>query len=203
MPQPAPISPPYRKLKMSLDPQRTKSTNTSGATTNGPCSAWCPSVPGLSSSACPYGQVLQLSQNEIPQLVETYAERLVRYAFRLLGNLEDAEDVVQEVFVRTLSDRSRYAKISAIGPYLYRSVANASTDLLRKRNCAAVFCEEVEAEKLLSGAHGPAEAVQATEGLSRAEAWLKHLPEEQAQAIRLRVFDGLSLNDIAAVLECR
>jgi RNA polymerase sigma-70 factor, ECF subfamily len=148
------------------------------------------------------GRALSLSQNEIAVLVETYAERLVRYAFRLLGNFQDAEDVVQDVFVRTFSNRSGYERISSIGPYLCRSVANASTDLLRKRNLAQVFREEVDAEKLFSAIDGPAEAVQAAEGLSRAEAWLHRLPKEQAQAIRLRVFDGLSLNEIAEVLDC-
>lgn len=145
---------------------------------------------------------MPISQHEIADLVEVYADRLVRHAFRRLGNLQDAEDVVQEVFVRTFSDRSRCAEISTIGPYLYRSVANASTDLLRKRNCAAVFREEVDAEKLLDRSDGPAEVAQTAEGLRRAETWLKRLPKEQSEAIRLRIFDGLSLSEIAAVLEC-
>jgi RNA polymerase sigma-70 factor, ECF subfamily len=135
-------------------------------------------------------------------LVECYAERLVRHAFRLLGHLQDAEDVVQEVFVRTFSDRSKCATISDIGPYLYRSVANASTDLLRKRNRATVYREEVDAEKLLTQTDGPAEVAQSVEGLRRAEAWLNRLPKEQADAIRLRVFYYLSLSEIAAVLDC-
>jgi len=146
--------------------------------------------------------VLTLSQNEIADLVEVHADRLVRYAFRRLGNLQDAEDVVQEVFTRTFSDRSKYADISAIGPYLYRSVANASTDLLRRRNYAGVFREEVDAEKLLAHTDNPDQVVQAAEGLRRAEAWLNRLPREQSEAIRLRVFDGLSLSEIAAVLDC-
>jgi RNA polymerase sigma-70 factor, ECF subfamily len=148
------------------------------------------------------GSSLPPMQNEIAGLVESYAERLVRYAFRQLGNLQDAEDVVQEVFARTFSKPARYAGISEIGPYLYRSVANASTDLLRKRNRAAVYREEVDSEKILSQTDGPAEVAQSVEGSRRAEAWLKLLPGEQSEAIRLRVFDGLSLNEIAAVLDC-
>jgi RNA polymerase sigma factor (sigma-70 family) len=177
MPLPAPVSPSNLELKMQKDPQRTKSVNVQG-------------------------KAVPLSHDQIAGLVETYADRLVRHAFRRLGNLQDAEDVVQDVFARTFSDRSRYAAISAIGPYLYRSVTNASTDLLRKRNCGAVFCEEVDAEKLLAGSAGPAEAAQAGEALRRAEAWLKRLPKEQAEAIRLRVYDELSLNEIAEVLGC-
>jgi RNA polymerase sigma-70 factor, ECF subfamily len=163
----------------------------------------CPNVHARhTESGNKRGSVLPLSQNEIANLVELYAERLVRHAFRRLGNIQDAEDVVQEVFVRTFSDRSRYATISEIGPYLYRSVANASTDLLRRRNYAAVYREEIDAEKLLSQTDGPAEAALTAEALRRAEAWLNRLPKEQADAIRLRVFDSLSLNEIAAVLQC-
>ncbi len=123
MPQHASISPPDSAIKMQNDQERTKS------------------VAGQEKAQ-------PLSPKEIADLVEAYADRLVRYAFRRLGNLQDAEDVVQEVFVRTFSDRSRRTTISEIGPYLYRSVANASTDLMRKRSYGAVFREEVDAERL-------------------------------------------------------
>ena len=44
--------------------------------------------------------------------------------------------------------------------------------------------------------------MQAAEGLRRAESLLARLPEEQAEAIRMRVFDGLRLGEIAEVLGC-
>ena len=138
----------------------------------------------------------------VAALVEAYAERLVRYAFRKVGNLHDAEDVVQEVFVRAFANQSRGKGISAVGPYLYRAVANACTDLLRRRHRVEVSSEEIDPEKVLDGTHGPAEAAQAAEGIRRAEAWLGQLPGEQAEAVRLRVFDGLSLKEIAQMAEC-
>jgi RNA polymerase sigma-70 factor (ECF subfamily) len=138
----------------------------------------------------------------VAALVAAYADRLARYAFRHLRNRQDAEDAVQEVFMRAFADRSDRTSVAAVGPYLYRAVANACTDLLRRRNCAGVFCEEVGVEGLLAGADGPAEMAQAAEGLLHAEAMLKRLPDEQAEAIRLRVFDGMRLNEIAAVLGC-
>jgi RNA polymerase sigma-70 factor (ECF subfamily) len=142
------------------------------------------------------------SRDEFAVLVDAYAERLVRYAFRRLGNRADAEDVVQDVFVRAFADRRKRTEVSDVGPYLYRSVANACTDLLRKRNCAAVFCEEVDAASLLGDSHGPAEVAQAAESLVRAEALLGRLPREQAEAVRLRVLDGLRLGEIAEVVGC-
>ncbi|MGO9111722.1 MAG: RNA polymerase sigma factor [Thermoguttaceae bacterium] len=142
------------------------------------------------------------SRGEFATLVEAYAERLARFAFRQVGNRQDAEDVVQDVFVRAFADRSKRKEISAVGPYLYRSVANACTDLQRKRNCSAVPREEVDMSQLLGKSDQPREAVQAAEALRRAEALLGRLPKEQAEAIRLRVFDELRLREIAEVVGC-
>jgi len=139
------------------------------------------------------------SRGEFATLVEAYAEPLARFALRRVGNLQDAEDVVQDVFVRALVDRSKRKEISAVGPYLYRSVANACTDLLRKRNRSAVFREEVDVSELLGKSEEPREAVEA---LRRAEALLGRLPKEQAEAIRLRVFDEMRLREIAEVVGC-
>ncbi len=142
------------------------------------------------------------SRSEFAAFVESYAQRLARYAFRLLGNLQDAEDVVQEVFVRAFSDRSKRTEVTAVGPYLYRAVANACTDVLRKRSRAEVFCEEVDMSQLLGKSQGPREAAEAAEALRRAEALLGRLPKDQAEAIRLRVFDELRLKEIAGVMGC-
>ena len=47
------------------------------------------------------------SPDEFAGLVDAYLDRLVRYAFRRLGNVQDAEDVVQEVLVRAFADRAK------------------------------------------------------------------------------------------------
>jgi RNA polymerase sigma-70 factor (ECF subfamily) len=133
-------------------------------------------------------------------LVEAYADRLVRHAFRQVGNQHDAEDIVQEVFARAI-DRTRDAP-SAVGPYLYRAVSNACIDFLRRRNRAAVYREEVGVEELLAKRHGPGEAAQSAEELRNIERLLRRLPAEQAETVRLRVLDELKLNEIADVMGC-
>ena len=107
------------------------------------------------------------TQGEVAALVDAYAGRLVRYAFRQLGDFQDGEDVVQQVFVRTLVDPAHRKQASAVVPYLYRSVANACTDLLRKRTCAAALREEIGNEPIRVGVDDPAEIAQAAEGLRR------------------------------------
>ena len=96
------------------------------------------------------------SRAEFATFVETYAQRLARYAFRLLGNRQDAEDVVQEVFVRAFSDRSKRTEITAVGPYLYRAVANACTDVLRKRGRGRCFAKKWTCRNFWASLRGPA-----------------------------------------------
>jgi RNA polymerase sigma-70 factor (ECF subfamily) len=132
------------------------------------------------------------SRSELATLVEDYADLLVWHAFRLLGSMPDAEDVVQDVFVR----------VSSIRAYLYRAVGNACTDRLRSRTRSAHRSEPVDLDRLPTVADGPPEAAQAIEESDRIEALLGRLPREQAEAIRLRVFDGLRLDEIAEVLDC-
>ena len=138
---------------------------------------------------------------ELAALVDTYADRLVRYAFRQTGSLHDAEDIVQNVFAKTFDGKTKRI-VSAVGPYLYRAVGNACVDFLRRRNRAVLYCEEVAADELLAAAKGPAAAAQAAEELVRIDKLLRQLPTEQAEAVRLRVFDELSLSEIAELTNC-
>jgi RNA polymerase sigma-70 factor (ECF subfamily) len=139
--------------------------------------------------------------SEFASLFEEYADRLVRYAFRQVGNLQDAEDIIQDVFTKVLA-YDRHDPVRAVGPYLYRAVGNACTDLLRCRTRSSVVREAVCFEQFSAAGAGPPEAALAAEERDRAEALLRRLPPEQAEAIRLRVFDGLRLDQIADVLDC-
>jgi RNA polymerase sigma-70 factor (ECF subfamily) len=138
---------------------------------------------------------------EFAALVEEYADRLLRYAFRKVGNSQDAEDIVQDVFARLFAG-GRQGAVVAVGPYLYRSVGNACTDHLRRRGRSAVVHGQAGFERLSTAGEGPPESAQAAEEGDRAEALLGRLPPEQAEAVRLRVFDGLRLDEIADVMDC-
>jgi RNA polymerase sigma-70 factor, ECF subfamily len=141
------------------------------------------------------------THTECVALVEEYADQLVRYAFRQVRNLQDAEDIVQDVFARFFAT-DRHDRVISIGSYLYRAVANASTDFIRCRMRSPVSRGEAGFDQLSAAGSGPLEAALAAEEGDRAEALLMRLPPEQAEAIRLRVFDGLRLDQIAEVLDC-
>ena len=160
------------------------------------------------ASGVHYVQISEKFQDGWPQstaeyeaLVESLQDALVRYAFRRLGSLQDAEDIVQNVLLKAFTERKRLKKISRVVPYLYRMLANACTDLLRKHNGRQVYLEELKPVEV-SAKGGDCTEEAAVRELARIESLLAPLPEEQAEVIRLRVQDGLSFAQIAEMQGC-
>jgi RNA polymerase sigma-70 factor (ECF subfamily) len=173
---------------------------TSCSPTGGPC--LMDRLPKPPDSTDAWNRAWPQTRREFAVLVDVYLDRLVRYAYCRLDNVQDAEDVVQEVFVRSFADRSKRKAITAVGPYLYRSVANACTDLMRRRSSGVVFREDVGVEELLDHGDNPSHGVESADEFQRAEKLLGHLPQAQAEVVRLRLLEGLRLNEIADVVGC-
>src|SRR5919206_2278869 len=66
-------------------------------------------------------------------LVERHGRSLFRLAFRMTGNQQDAEDVVQESFLRAYKQLARFDERAMFGTWLYRIAANCSLDLVRSK----------------------------------------------------------------------
>src|SRR6516225_8567425 len=66
-------------------------------------------------------------------LVERHSRSVFRLAFRMTGNEQDAEDVVQESFIRAYKQLGRFEARAHFGTWLHRIVANCSVDLIRTR----------------------------------------------------------------------
>src|SRR6202166_1103074 len=66
-------------------------------------------------------------------LVERHGRSLFRLAFRMTGNEQDAEDVVQESFLRAYRQLAKFDDRASFGTWLYRIAVNCSLDLVRSR----------------------------------------------------------------------
>src|SRR6187431_2559292 len=66
-------------------------------------------------------------------LVERHSRSVFRLAFRMTGNEQDAEDVVQESFLRAYRQLGRFEARANFGTWLYRIVANCAVDMLRAK----------------------------------------------------------------------
>src|SRR5580700_1845106 len=67
-------------------------------------------------------------------LVERHSRSVFRLAFRMTGNEQDAEDVVQESFLRAYRQLGRFESRANFGTWLYRIAANCSVDLMRAKH---------------------------------------------------------------------
>jgi RNA polymerase sigma-70 factor, ECF subfamily len=79
------------------------------------------------------GRTLAGERDAFRILVERHSKTVFRLAYRMTGNRHDAEEVVQEAFLRAYQNLGRFTGTSNFGTWVYRIAANYAIDLLRHR----------------------------------------------------------------------
>jgi len=126
---------------------------------------------------------------------------LVRYAARVLGSMADAEDVVQESYVkahRALTS-GRFDGRASLKTWLYRIVTRTAIDHKRSQKRGERL---VESDALLEGAFDGGAQAESHVALRELEEWLATLPLEQRSALVLQSMEGFTNREIAGILEC-
>ena len=130
------------------------------------------------------------------RIMRQYERLVLRTALRLLGNLPDAQDVSQEVFLRLYRNLGKIEG-DRVAPWLYRVTVNACHDL-RRRKPAVVAVED--APELVSPDGDPQRQSVEAERRRVLEMSLRMLPEKERTALVLRDLEGLSTQEVARVL---
>jgi RNA polymerase sigma-70 factor, ECF subfamily len=126
-------------------------------------------------------------------------ERLVLVtALRLAGNLPDAQDVSQEVFLKLYRNLEKLASEDLVASWLYRVTVNACHDLRRRRKRPEDLVED--AGRLVSGGADPHQAFAESERSRVLNLSLRMLPEKERAALVLRDLEGLSTEEVARAL---
>jgi RNA polymerase sigma-70 factor, ECF subfamily len=145
-------------------------------------------------------------------LVERHGRALFRLAFRMTGNQQDAEDVVQESFLRAYRQLAKFDERASFGTWLYRIAANCSLDLVRSRKRRSEhqpFTGEspVEAEdpvlSLPSADPTPERAALSSEVRDRLAEAMNELSATERTAFVLRHFEGMRIEEVSRVLDCQ
>ncbi len=133
------------------------------------------------------------------QIVRATSPRLVRLAARILGSEEEAEDVVQEAYVKAFRSlaEGRFDQRSALETWLYRIVSNGAIDALRSR-----ARRPLPTDHLPEGPWGGAGSPEAHVALRELDDWLADLPAEQRAALVLKAVEGRETAEIAEILGC-
>jgi RNA polymerase sigma-70 factor (ECF subfamily) len=129
------------------------------------------------------------------ELVRRYQTSIYRVALRMLGSSADAQDAVQETFVRAWRALPRFRHDSAISTWLYRIVTRRALDKIASRRSTGTL-DEVEVE----AGPDPAQAAEDQERLRAVRRAIATLPPDQRAALVLREFEGLSYQEVAQVL---
>jgi RNA polymerase sigma-70 factor (ECF subfamily) len=140
------------------------------------------------------------------ELVERHSRAVFRVAYRVTGRVEDAEDVVQETFLRAYRQLDRFEARANFRTWLHRIATNCAVDLLRARPKREI-AEEPEgleraanAAEATSGQLGAERTVLGVQITERIAGAMALLTEMERAAFTLRHFEGLAIDEISGML---
>jgi RNA polymerase sigma factor (sigma-70 family) len=138
------------------------------------------------------------SDDAFNALHDRYRQRLFAYVRQMLSaaSRQDAEDVLQDVFVRAYGALRGDAREMNVRAWLYRVAHNRCIDHLRRPLPPAADVFEVSRKPL----QDPVEEAQRRDDLSRLVEDIGRLPEQQRSALLMRELDGMSYADLANAL---
>jgi RNA polymerase sigma-70 factor, ECF subfamily len=154
-------------------------------------------LPPVDSDAALVHQALTGDVRAYDVLVDRYYERCLRYAARLLGNREDAEEVCQDTFVRAWRALQSYTENDRFGAWLFRILINrCRSTAARQRGSLEDATDGEVLATLATTREQTVELLGLREELARA---IAQLDLEQREAFLLKHVDDLSYDDISAM----
>ena len=145
-------------------------------------------------------------------LVERHSHNVFRLAYRMTGNRHDAEEVVQEAFLRGYQKLGQFAARSNFGTWVYRIAANYAIDRMRQRQKEEARREVPRIEdsdgmendplnRVKDEAPTPERLAQSLELRKQMELALAALSEAERAAFVMRHWEGCGIEEIAGVLK--
>lgn len=138
------------------------------------------------------------SEVDLTALVETYSALLFRVVYSVLRSRAEAEDVVQDAFVRVLKHRKTLPEVRDMRVWLVRIAWNLAID--RRRRIRPESMDAVFAESLVSPGVSAEKAVADAQHFQTVLRELERLPREERHVLLLSSLDQLDNREIAAVL---
>jgi len=132
--------------------------------------------------------------NDFRKIWLPLAERFYRVAYHLLESRPDAEDAVQELYLKILSMHGKLVYVREPAAYGITLLKNICIDKIRRRESRRT--EQLE-EFIAADASGPEKQMSEKDTLSRVMKEMERLPEKQAKVLRMRAVEGLEYDEIA------
>lgn len=147
-------------------------------------------------------------ESAFTELVKRYQRNIYFLAYRLLGNHLDADEVVQETFVRIYRRRKEIANVTSFTSFLMRIATNYAIDMLRKRKGHGEVGEDVGSlpgeiqGELSRQVRTPSDLHEDKVVMEEIHRALEKLAPRQRITVILHDVDGYSKTEVAAIMEC-
>ena len=143
------------------------------------------------------------------KLVDAHSEQIYRLALKMLGSEQDAEDVLQESFIKAFKNIHAFEGRSKLSTWLYRIAVNESLMLLRKHKADIVELDamletdegELMPKQIVDWCCLPEKELMSSETRRVINEGLKTLSDSSRAAFLLRDMEGLSTKEAAEVLD--
>lgn len=148
-------------------------------------------------------------RHEFARLVDAYSGPIYHLGLRMLGNPQDAEDMLQNTFLNALAHISEFEGRSSLSTWLYRIAVNEALTILRRRK-PEVNLEDSEAGdseenpvplRFVDWSGFPEEQLLSEEGRQVIERAIEALPTNLRAVFILRDVEGLSIKETAEALD--
>jgi RNA polymerase sigma-70 factor (ECF subfamily) len=136
-------------------------------------------------------------------LVERHSRRIFHLAYRMTGSEQDAEDLVQETFMRAFQQLDGFTARSQFGTWIYRIAVNCAIDIMRKHQRRDEPFEPIDPESgipLVADTPGPDRLVFSGEMQQRVKSALDQLSPMERAAFVLRHYEGKCIEEISDTL---
>ena len=140
------------------------------------------------------------------ELITRKTRPLLQLVLRMLGDMEEARDIVQVTFFKVWENRRKFDERWSPNTWIYRIASNLAIDHLRSRKCREKSQEPVRLhlrQVADSSAQRDLSRLQQNEIATIFRELAEGLTEKQRMAFMLREVEGLSSQEVAAILECR
>ena len=146
---------------------------------------------------------------EFARLVEAYSGLIYRLAIKMLENPQDAEDVLQETFIKAFRHLAKFDGRSRLSTWLYRIATNEALMMLRRRKNVTISIdepfkredEEVEPLQIVDWCCLPENELMSAEARAYLDEAIEALPHSLRVVFLLRDIEGLSTRETGEVLE--
>jgi RNA polymerase sigma-70 factor (ECF subfamily) len=134
-------------------------------------------------------------------LMRRYQERVYWVARRIVGSHDDADDIVQETFVKAYLALGEFRGDSSFFTWIYRIAVNLSLNALRKRQVLNYLHESDLLSRILPSPEDPGKDLENSEIESALQRAVATLPEKQKAVFVMRYFDEMTYEEIGRVLK--